>query len=85
MRDLFTKPVDHLGRRPNCERVSPPVIFGDYAAALHRHSRVAVVHEAALDPVRRLFHGGCNITLLGVQFGYQIAAEIGMDDRGATG
>ena len=46
-------PMHDLRRRPHRSRVGARVVGGDDTAALHRHGRVAMVPEAALQSMRR--------------------------------
>ena len=50
---LAPHPMHHLGRGPDRRRVGARIVGADDAAALHRHGGVAVVIEAALQPMRR--------------------------------
>ncbi len=45
-------PMHHLGRGPDRRRIGARIIGGDHAAAFHRQCGVAVVVEAAAQPVR---------------------------------
>ena len=52
-------PMNHLGRGPDRRRVGARIVGADDAAALHRHGGVAVVIEAAPQPVRRAGQRRC--------------------------
>ena len=79
--ELLPDPVNDLGRRPDGERVRPPVVLGGHAPAFERHRGVTVVPDAPPDAVRRGRHRGGDVALLDVELGDRVGAEIGMDDR----
>ncbi len=74
-------PVNHLGRGPDRRRVGARIIGADDAAALERHSGVAVVIKPAAQPMRSAGQHGVDIAPADRKRADQIGLKPVMDNR----